>query len=171
MVPQNRILAALLLALLPAAAHASHHDGGGTDRVSMFSNITVTEDEPAGDIACIFCSVNLNGDVHGDVAVLFGTVNGSPDRTISGDVAILFSSLHLGPDSHIRGDLATAFSTADIPSSATVGGDRAIFSTGFGLTVLLAPLLLLAGIIWLIAHLLRENRARYTPHPQAPRRF
>ena len=163
-------VAFLLLAFLPGAALASSH-GGGQDHAGAFTTINVSEDRPAGDIACMFCTVNLEGDVHGDVAVLFGTVNGGADRTISGDVAVLFSTLRLGEDSRINGDLASAFSNVDLPTSASVRGDRSIFATGFGITVLLAPLLLLFGVIWLIVHLVRDNRARYAAYPPAPRRF
>lgn len=168
--PAAVLSAALLLGPLTVSAHAASHDGG-QDRVGIFTTINIAEDRPAGDVACMFCTVNLEGDVHGDVAVLFGTVNGGADRTISGDVAILFSTLRLGADSRINGDLATAFSTVDLPSSTSVRGDRAILATGFGITILLAPLLLLFGIIWLIVHLVRDNRARYQPYPSAPRRF
>lgn len=162
---------ALLLSLAPAAHAASHKNGGGQDRVGIFTTIDISEDRPAGDVACMFCTVNVNGDVHGDVAVLFGTVNGGADRTISGDVAVLFSTLRLGDNTSVKGDLASAFSNVDLPSSANVAGDRAIFATGLGAIVLTAPLLLLAGIIWLVVHLVRENRARYQPYPPAPRRY
>ena len=162
--------AALLLGPLALPAHAAHH-GGGQDHAGIFTTINVSEDRPAGDVACMFCTVNLDGDVHGDVAVLFGTVNGTADRTISGDVAVLFSTLRLGENSRVNGDLASAFSTIDLPPSTSVRGDRSVFATGFGLTVLLAPLLLLLGVIWLIVHLVRDNRARYRPYPPTPRRF
>ncbi len=174
MLNQLRLNAALFVAVLlgplTPLAHAAHH-GGAQDRVGLFTTINISEDRPAGDVACMFCTVNLEGDVHGDVAVLFGTVNGGADRTISGDVAILFSTLRLGDNSRIEGDLASAFSTTDLPASTSVRGDRAILATGFGITVLLAPLLLLLGVIWLIVHLVRDNRARYQPYPPAPRRF
>ena len=168
--PAALVFAAFLLGPLVTPAHAAHHDGG-QDRVGMFTTINISEDRPAGDVACMFCTVNVDGDIHGDVAVLFGTVNGGADRTISGDVAILFSTLRLGDHSRINGDLASAFSTTDLPASTSVRGDRAILATGFGITVLLAPLLLLLGVIWLIVHLVRDHRARYQPYPPAPRRF
>ncbi len=139
--------------------HGSH--GSGHDRVALFSTVNIEQGQTAGDVACAFCTVNIRGDVKGDVAVLFGTVSADPDRTISGDVALLFSTLRLGNNDRINGDLAAALSTTDIPSSASVGGDRAVFTSGFGLALLAGPVLILAGIIGLIIFLVRRNRYPY----------
>ena len=135
--------------------------GSGNDRVALFSTVNIEEGQTAGDVACAFCTVNINGDVTGDVAVLFGTVSASPDRTISGDVAILFSTLRLSENDHIKGDLAAALSTTDIPESASVGGDRAVLSSGLGLAVLAGPVLILAGVIGLVIFLVRRSRYPY----------
>lgn len=163
----------VLLALCPIAAHASHHGaGGGQDRAGVFSTINITEDHPANDVACVFCTVNIDGDVHGDLAVVFGTVNVTGSRTISGDVATIFSTARFSEGDRIHGDLASVFSTIDSSSSLSVGGDRSLVGSGFGLTILFAPLLLLAGLIWLIVFLVRENRSRrYGAFAPAPRRF
>ena len=169
--PAALLAAPLLLAVLPPAALAAPHSGGGDDRVGIFSSIHVTGERPAGDIACVFCSVEIDGDVHGDIAVLFGSVHASPGRTVSGDVALLFSSLHLEEGDRVNGDLATLFSSAAIPSSASVGGHRSILFSGLGLAILLAPLLLLAGVIWLVVALVRGNRPRYPAYSAPPRRY
>ncbi len=154
----SKLLLAVLLVL--ALFREGNHDSGN-DRVGIFSTINVAEDQAVGDVACAFCTVNIRGDVKGDVAVLFGTVSASPDRTISGDVAILFSSLHLGDNAHIGGDLAAALSTTDIAPTASVHGDRAIFSSSLGFAVLAGPLLILAGIIGCIIFFVRRNRYGY----------
>ncbi len=144
------------LALLRSGSH-----GAGNDRVAIFSTINIAQDQTAGDVACAFCAVNIQGDVKGDVAVLFGSVSADPDRTISGDVAILFSSLHLGDNDHIGGDLAAALSSTDIPSSASVHGDRAVLGSSLGLAVLAGPVIILAGITGMIIFFVRRNRYRY----------
>ncbi len=154
--PKLLLAATLAFALLRSGSH-----GSGNDRVAIFSTINIEQDQTAGDVACAFCTVNIQGDVKGDVAVLFGSVSADPDRTISGDVALLFSSLHLGDNDHIGGDLAAALSSTDIPSSASVHGDRAIFSSGLGIAVLAGPVLILAGIIGLILFFVRRNRYGY----------
>lgn len=150
------LLASALLAVQPAFAK---HTGGGADHVSIFSTIDIHEGESAGDIACAFCTVNLQGDVKGDVAVLFGTVHTDPDRSIDGDVALMFGTLILAENVHVRGDLAMFAGSSEIAPSATIGGDRAVLSGPIAVGILLALFLILAGIIWLIVYLVR--RARY----------
>lgn len=151
----------LLAAILAMALLRSGSHGSGEDRVALFSTINIEEGQTAGDVACAFCTVNIRGDIKGDVAVLFGTVSADPDRTISGDVALLFSTLRLRDNDRINGDLAAALSTTDVPSSASIGGDRAILSSGLGLAVLAGPVLILAGIIGLVLFLVRRNRYPY----------
>ena len=148
-------LLALACVAAPLKAYARHGDGG-EDRIGIFSSIVVTEDRPAGDVACLFCSVQIDGDVHGDVAVLFGSVVVSDGRTISGDVATLFSSLVLGDGSRINGDLATVFGSSNLAESAHVGGDKAMLASGLGIAVILAPLLIAIGVIWLVVWGLRR---------------
>ncbi len=150
------LAASLVLALLRSGSH-----GAGEDRVGLFSTITVDQGEAAGDVACAFCTVDIRGDVKGDIAVLFGTVNAGPDRVISGDVAMLFSTLRLGENDRINGDLAAVLSTTSIPSSASVHGDRAILSSGLGLAVIAGPILILSRIIGLILFLARRSRYPY----------
>ena len=148
--------AASLLLLLPATTLARGHSHHGDDRVSIFSTINVDSGETVGDVACMFCTVNLQGDVDGDIAVMFATVNSSSGRTISGDVATLFSTVRLADNTHIHGDVATALSTVDFAPSVVIDGDRAILSNGLGVGIILAPLLLLAGFIWLLVWVLRR---------------
>ncbi len=149
------LLLALVCVALPLKAYARHGEAG-QDRVGAFSTIVVLEDQPAADVACIFCTVRVDGDVHGDVAVMFSTVEVSDGRTISGDVATLFSTLTLGEGARITGDLATVFGTANLADSAHVGGDTAMLASGLVLSLLLAPLLILAGLIWLLVWVVRR---------------
>ena len=148
-------LLALGCVALPTKAHARDGDSG-QDRVGIFSQIVVSEDHPAGDVVCAFCTVTVDGDVHGDVAVIFSTVAVSDGRTISGDVATLFSTLVLGEGARINGDLATALGTVTVAESAHVGGDRAVFGSGLGLMVVLAPALIVIGMIWLLVWVVRR---------------
>lgn len=162
--PRCLFIAALLVTpALPASAKGHHNDN---DRVSVGSSITVPEGESASDIACAFCSVHIQGEVTGDVAVFLGSVVVEPGHTIAGDTAIVGGDLKLGEGSSVNGDVAIVAGSANVAEGATIHGDRAIIPPPLGTLILLAPLMILAGIIWLIVYLVRRNRYRFPMYPQ-----
>jgi hypothetical protein len=149
---------------LPAFARS------GNDRASVGDDITISEGESAGDVACAFCSVHVHGDVKGDVAVLFGTITVDAGKSISGDVAALGGDLHLGAGSWVGGDVAVAAGEVTAGDGATIHGSRAVAPSKIWLLLPFAPLLLLIGLIWLIVWLVRRNRYQFPVYPQG-RRF
>jgi len=166
---RRRLLPAALLVLLvssvPALAKGKHN---GNNRVSFGSDITISEGENVGDVACAFCSVHIRGDVSGDTAVLFGSVTVDSGHRIGGDVAILGGDLNLGEDAAIGGDVAILAGNAHLAQSATIHGSSSVMPGAFWLLIPFAPLIILIGIIWLIVHLVRRNRYRYPVYPPGP---
>jgi hypothetical protein len=158
---RKTLLAAALLIFATTAAFARSSE----DRASVGEDITVNEGETANDIACLFCSVRIHGDVKGDVAVLFGNVTLDPAHTISGDVAVLGGNLNMGEESSIGGDVAVAAGQDNLASSAVIHGGRSIFPGKFWLLVPLIPFIILIGIIWLIVYLVRRNRYQFPVYP------
>jgi hypothetical protein len=151
----------LLLAFaLPAFAK------GSEDRASVGNDITIAEGETAGDIACVFCSVHVHGDVRGDVAVLFGRIEVDSGHTISGDLAALGADLNLGEGATVGGDVAIAAGDANLAPGAMIHGSRMVLSNRMWLLLPFAPLLILIGVIWLIVHLVRRNRYQFPAYPQ-----
>jgi hypothetical protein len=147
---------ALLLAItVPVFARSSD------DRATVGNDITVREGETSGDIACVFCTVTVHGDVRGDVAVLFGRVNIDAGHSISGDVAALGADLNLGEGSTIGGDVAVAAGDVNLASGAMIHGSRTVLP---GRLWLLLPLILI-GIIWLIVYFVRHNRYQFPVYP------
>ena len=163
---RRQLLSAALLVFLtsslPAFAKKGH---GGNDRTGFGADITVSEGENVGDIACAFCSVTVHGDVGGDVAVMFGNVTVDSGHKIGGDVAILGGDLNLGEEAEIGGDVAILASNAHLAPGATIHGSRSVLPGFFWLLIPFAPLLILIGLIWLIIHLIRRNRYRYPAYP------
>jgi hypothetical protein len=149
------VTVALLLAAYAPFAHADQ------DHATIGSDIIVSEGQTAGDIACAFCSVHVHGDVKGDVAILFGSITVDSDHSISGDVAILGGDLNLAEEAQVGGDVAILGGSANLAPDATIHGDHTVFPQ----VVLLLPLLVLAGIIWLIVYLIRRNRYRFPAYP------
>jgi hypothetical protein len=154
-------LAAALLLTAATPAFASSPQ----DRASFGGDITIADGETAGDIACAFCSVHIHGDVRGDVAVLFGNVTVDAGHGISGDVAALGGDLNLGEGAEVGGDVAIAAGDANLASGAMIHGSQTVLPGRFWLILPFAPLLILAGIIWLIVYLVRRNRYQFPVYP------
>jgi hypothetical protein len=157
--PRSLLALALFLLIVTPVALADQ------DRASFGSDITVSEGETAGDIACAFCSVHIHGDVKGDIAVLGGSVTVDPDRNIAGDVAILAGDLNLAEDTSVGGDVAIMAGNANVTPSAIIHGSRSILPGRFWLLLPFAPILILIGIIWLIVYLVRRNRYEFPAYP------
>ena len=155
----------LISALLFLSAVPPSFARSSEDRASFGNDITVSEGETVGDVACAFCSVRIHGNVKGDVAVLFGSVAIDSSQAISGDVAILGGDLNLGEDGRVGGDVAIAGGRAYLASDATIHGSRAILPGRLWVLLPFAPLLILIGIIWVIVYLVRRNRYRYPVYP------
>ena len=153
-------VAVLLVYALPAFAKSSE------DRANVGGNITIAEGETAGDIACVFCTVRVHGEVRGDVAVLFGKIQVDPGRTISGDLAALGADLSLGEGATVGGDVAIAGGDANLAPGATIHGSRAISPSRIWLLLPFAPLLILIGLIWLIVYFVRRNRYQFPAYPR-----
>ena len=152
-------VAVLLVYALPAFAKSSE------DRASVGGDITIAEGELAGDVACVFCTVRVHGDVKGDVAVLFGRIQVDPGRTISGDLAALGGDLNLGEGATVGGDVAIAGGDANLAPAAMIHGSRAVFPSRIWLLLPFAPLLILIGLIWLVVYLVRRNRYQFPAYP------
>jgi hypothetical protein len=138
---------------------------GSEDRASVGNDITISEGETAGDVACVFCVVRVHGDVRGDVAVMFGKVEVDPGHTISGDLAALGADVNLGEGATVGGDVAIAAGDANLAPSAMIHGSRMVLSNRMWLLLPFAPLLILIGLIWLIVHFVRRNRYQFPAYP------
>jgi acetyltransferase-like isoleucine patch superfamily enzyme len=150
---------ALLLATLPAFASSDN------DRATVGNDITVDEGDTAGDIACVFCTVRIHGEVKGDVAVLFGAVIVDNDRGISGDLAIFGGDLLLGSDSWVGHDVSVMAGDVKTGSGAMIHGASTVFPGRIWLLLPLAPLLIFFGFCWLIVYLVRRNRYEFPAYP------
>jgi len=150
----------LMLACTPAFARS-----GGDDRVAVFSDVTVPDGESVGDIACAFCTVRVHGEVKGDIATFLGSIKVDEGRNISGDVASLGGDLELGQDASVGGDVAIAAGEVRHGSGAAIRGQQTILPGRFWLLLPFAPLLILAGLIWLVVYIVRRNRYQFPVYP------
>jgi len=86
-------------------------------------------------------------------------------RNISGDVASLGGDLDLGEDASVGGDVAIAAGEAKLGSGAVIRGQQSIFPGRGWLLLPLAPLFVLAGLIWLVVYVVSRNRYEFPAYP------
>ena len=177
----KRILAITMLGAAFAAASVPAH--ADSDDVHFFEDIRVAPNSPAHDTVCFFCSVDVEGEVNGDVVVFFGDVH------ISGkahhDVVNFFGEVTADDNAQIGNDLVSFFGFVKLKKNVSVGRDMvsmlgavdtdASVSIGhdhveFPFWIALIPFLIIFGIVWLIVHQVRENRWRryMAQHPAPP---
>jgi hypothetical protein len=154
-------VALLLLAFAPMQAFAKSDN----DRVSIGSDITVAEDQNAGDIVCIFCSIHVRGDVSGDTVALLGSLSVDSDRKINGDAVVIGGDLNMAESAQIGGDVSVVAGDANLASGASIHGSQSILPGRLWLLVPFAPFLILIGIIWLIIHFVRRRRYQFPVYP------
>jgi hypothetical protein len=152
--------AVLLATTLPCFARSAN------DHATVGGDITIADGETAGDIACVFCTVRVHGEVRGDVAVLFGRVEVDAGRRIAGDVASFGGDMELGPDATVGGDVALLAGDVKTGPGAMVHGSSTVLPGRIWLLLPLAPVLILIGVIWLIVYLVRRNRYQFPAYPR-----
>ncbi len=172
-------MAVLSLAAIPARADR--------DVVQFGSRIVVPANSSVHDAVCFFCSVDAQGPIDHDLVVFFGDVNihslanhdvvsffgdvhVDSNASVTHDLVHFFGDVNLGENASVGNDMVLLFGDLRAASSASVVGNRVIEPAW----LLLIPLGLFAGFIWLIVSFFRSWRERnmyyqgYPPHPPAP---
>jgi hypothetical protein len=150
----------LLLAILvvvfaaPPAVRAIEKE----DRVRFGRSIVVDENEEAGDLVCIGCSIRMMGTC-GDVVVIGGSVR--IDGTVNGDVVAVGGGVHLDENASISGDVVTVGGGLSRHPNSTIKGQVTarsgpIVFLGLFLVPLVPVVLIVALIVWLV----KPNRPR-----------
>jgi len=137
-----------------------------SDHVSIGHDITVSDGAPIQDLVCVFCSIRVHGEVSGDVVAILGDVSVDSGRSIAGDLVAIGGDVSLASDAAVDGDLSIVGGRLGTAQGASVHGDSSVISGRGWLLLPLAPLLVLAGVIWLIVWLVRRTRYRLPVYPQ-----
>ncbi|MGB7552885.1 MAG: polymer-forming cytoskeletal protein [Candidatus Korobacteraceae bacterium] len=158
MLPCTRwLLLAALLSTFVAPGRLYASDG---DQVHVGHSITVGENERAGNLVCVGCSIRMEGASQ-DVVAVGGSV--MVDGTIKGDVVAVGGSVFLGENASVSGDVVTVAGHLSRHPNAVVSGEVTEQSGTFLLLgMFLIPLVPLVLIVALIIWLVRRNR-RPTP--------
>jgi hypothetical protein len=147
-------------AALPAAAKS----GSGNDRVQFGSSINVAEDEDAGSLVCIGCSVRVAG-TSGDVVAIGGRVQ--VEGHVKGDVVAIGGGVMLGENAKVGGDVVTIGGELNRQNGSEVGGEIVSQGGSYVLPLLiivpLIPVILVVALIWWLVT--RNNRRPVQPQP------
>ena len=156
----RRILLAVLALFFVATAVPRAH--ANDDRVSFFSSIDVAEGEEAQNVVCIMCSIHVDGAVHQNaVAILGGIRSNGP---IEQNAVSILGNINLGRDAHIGGNCVAVLGSVRHYSSNQIGQNL----VQIPIALLLIPVLLFVGLIYLIRTLVFRSRLPYPMPPPPP---
>jgi hypothetical protein len=152
------LLAALLFVVVtPRTLHA--RDG---DQVHFGQSITLGEDENAGSLVCVGCSIRMEGTSN-DVVAVGGSI--MVDGTVKGSVVAVGGGILLGDNASVSEDVVTVGGHVSRHPNAVVKGDVSEQSGVFVLAgMFLIPLIPLILIIALIVWLVGRNRRPAPAH-------
>ncbi len=154
------LLAVLLIAAAVPPAFA--RSGSGNDRVQFGSSINVTEDEDAGSLVCIGCSIHMAG-TSADVVAIGGRVQ--VEGHVKGDVVAIGGGVMMGENAKVGGDVVTIGGELARQSGSEVGGEIVSQGGSYVLPLLiivpLIPVILIVALIWWL--ITRNNRRPVQP--------
>jgi hypothetical protein len=144
------LLPALLLVI---SAPLSLHASGKEAQVQIGKSIVIEENEQAGDLVCVGCSIRMAGTC-GDVVAVGGSI--SVEGTVKGDVVAIGGGLHLGNNASVAGDVVTVGGGLHrSPTSLVKGSVISQSGTLISLCLVLVPLipvvLVVALVVWLVS--------------------
>jgi len=163
--PGSRARVGMLMALLCFGATATAH-AEGRDLVEFGNSIVVHEGEEAHDAVCFLCSIEVDGTVHGDMVAFLGNIHvrGHAER----DAVVFLGSITLGENASIDRDVVVFAGSLHNAPGSSIGNNRVVFPV----FLLAMPLLVFAGIIFLIVWAIRALAYRERPvYPMPPPRF
>ena len=158
-------VAAFLGVAVPAHANSNS--------VQFFTDLHVDQGKPVENAVCFFCSVHAEGEINGNLVILFGnahigsavhqnvvsifsSVTAQPNASLDQNVVNIFGSLRLGDNAHVGQNIVGLFGATEFSPTAVIDGNRVIMPFWlFGI-----PTLLIGLVIYVIVRELRERRYR-----------
>ena len=166
-----RLLQLLGLFVVSLVTSTPSHGQGGS-RTYFHQDIFIAQGQQVHNAVCIFCSVQVEGDVSGKVFVLFGNLNitGRVDgrATVIGGNAVIDSQARLGGTALVVGGNAVYETDESISGNAwvigghmsPVGGKHQHSSRRFSFGPIVFSGLALAGFLLFSALLIPRRRSQ-----------
>ncbi len=133
MIRPTQLLGLILLVAAGAPGQAQQHPGSGS-RIYFNQDIFVAQGQQIHNATCLFCSVQVEGDLTGNVFVLFGNLNvtGRIEHraTVIGGNAVIDSQASIGGSALVLGGNAVYETDESIGGNAWVVGGHLSPSRG-----------------------------------------
>ncbi len=154
------VSSALFCALASPALYAR-----SGDQVHVGQSITVGEDETAGSLVCVGCSIRVEGTSE-DVVAVGGSI--TVDGTVQGDAVAIGGPIRLGETASVMGDVMTIGGRLWRHPDAVIKGDvtsqsGALVFVGLFLVPLIPVILIVALIVWLLSRNRQPDPVRVRP--------
>jgi hypothetical protein len=156
------LLGCLLTAFILCAAAMAQ---ANPDRVQIGRDMSIDQEEKAGDLVCVACSIHVRGQVSGDVVAVGGSVTIDPGSQVAGGVTTVFGGLRMADGAQVQGDVTVVGGVVRRDAQTTIAGNITTIGGAAGIiVVVVVPMVLLIGLGWLILWLVRRER-RPAPVP------
>jgi Polymer-forming cytoskeletal len=151
-----RVLVVLLavVVLVPAAFAKAN-----SEYTQIGHDIRIAADQKTSDLTCINCSVYVRGQVAGGITTVHGNVVIEENGTVAGDVTAVLGDVRADRGTKIAGEVTAVGGAVHRHPEATIAGDvTALEGSIWFFLIVVAPILVLAGIIALIVWLVQRRR-------------
>ena len=156
-----RRLLPLIFALLLVSA-AVPRAFADDNRVSFFESISVEEGEDVQNAVCILCSIRVDGSVHQNAVAILGRIRSN--GPIGQNAVSILGGINLGRDAHVGQNCVAILGSVRRFSSDQVGQN--VVEIPFA--IVLIPIFLFVGIVYLIRTLVWRARMPYPMPPPPP---
>jgi hypothetical protein len=117
-------------------AHGHHHGHHhGSDRTVTGGHMTISKGESVGDVVVLGGSVDILGDVAGDLSVFGGSAHVHDGGEVHGDAVMLGGALDVDDGATIDGDVSRIGGSFHSGSNAHVGGESRDEKSGLSISV------------------------------------
>jgi len=155
----NRLFSIIAISTLFLLVPSMSAAAPSNDRVQIGRSIVVQPGESVGDLVCIACSIRVRGQTAGDAVAVAGSISLEDGAQIAGDTVAIAGSVRLERNTKIGGDVVAVAGKIRRDPEAVIGGDvTSIGGVGWMVPILLAPFLLLGGVVAFILWLVQRNR-------------
>jgi hypothetical protein len=149
----------VMLLVVAGAFSSSIVAAQNSDQVHIGRDIYVQQQDKAGDLVCIACSIHIRGSVAGDAVAVLGTVVLEQGAQVAGGVTAVMGNVRLQSGTQIAGDAVAVVGTVKRDPQSTISGDvTSLGGAGWMLLIVVAPLVLFGGFVALIIWLFQRRR-------------